>query len=286
MDEISRWLSLSLDHLKVRWETYIGPSLVFFGIALVVTTIVMTVVTILPIFLIIPMLGAGEMSEDAAAGIAIGMTVGYFALIIAGVFAASIVFAPLQLRFLRGVLTVLRGGTFEIGDLFRGRPGDIGRSVGLMLLISLMSGIGFLLAYIPGILIGTLLVFAMPVMADRDLGAIDSIKASIELTKSRFGWILLYVFITSMIMSVISSVPLVGALAAIPIYIVMILVAYRGVIGELPQPHRAPPGYPSPGGGGYPPPQGGGYPPPQGSGYPPPQGGGYPPPQGGAPYGR
>lgn len=248
MNEIGHWLNLSAAHIQKRWEPYIYPTLVFFGLVFAATVIVVGVITVLPILLLISLNGQQDLLDsfdfqDFAPFIMPMIMIGITLIITTSVFGALIIFAPLQLRYLRGTLKLLRGESFEVGDLFRGLPGDAWRSVVLMLILAVMMTLSLLLLYIPAIFLGALFFFAMPIMADRGLGPIEALKASVEMTKNRLLNVILYSLLLSAIISFAGSIPIVGTMVSVPITTVMMMVAYQGVIGELPPPRDPAPPY-------------------------------------------
>lgn len=291
MDDITAWLTDSLDHLKVKWQAYIGPTLVFFGLIFAIVIILMVVMSVSMVGLGFAVLGPeirSEMERDrnrhsspdpyspgadpyspgsdpyspgadpypgqnpSSGPGSPGYTppphrspgppprlaammglfwVGYFLIIFGSTMFASVIIAPLHVRFMRGTLSLLRGGEFTMGDLFKGK-GDTLRAVGLMIILQCVMMVAMMFFYFPALLLGCLFMFSFPVMADRKVGPIEAMKASMELVKPKYWYVLLYMFLCSMLASLASAIPVVGAIASLPIMTVMILVGYRSLLGE------------------------------------------------------
>ncbi len=287
MDNITAWLTNSFDHLKVRWQAYIGPTLVFFGLIFGIVMVMMTLMSVTMVGLGFALVGPeirsemererqrntgsgsyndpyspntdpyspntdpyspGDGSSQGSPGYSpppsgshgppqrmmqmMGLFwLGYFIIIFGAAMMASVIVAPLQLRFMRGTLSLLRGGEFKMGDLFRGK-GDVLRSVGLMIVLQCVMMVAMMFFYFPALLLGCLFMFSFPVMADRKVGPIEAMKISMELAKTNYWYVLLYMFLCSAIAGLANAIPLVGALASLPVMTVMILVAYRGLLGE------------------------------------------------------
>jgi hypothetical protein len=283
MEDMSRWFSESFAHLQARWQEYVGPTLVFFGVIFGLVTVISIVAAgvgagvafglIVPAvqdemdqarrdpFPVVPdgqpgtdptypdwQAGQGSqppsqyppppspIDQQRAArlgGMMVIFWIGYAVFIFIISFTITIAVAPLQLRFTRGTLSLLRGGKFAIGDLFRGE-GDVGRSIGLMVLLMIVVTAAMPFFYFPALLLGVLFMFSFPIMADRKVGPIEAMKLSMEITKKNYWVLLLYMFVGSMITSLLSMVPIIGSLAAVPVMMVMFLTAYRSMIGETP----------------------------------------------------
>lgn len=305
MEDITRWISDSFEHLKIRWQAYIGPTLVFFGVTFGLMMVVMTVFALGAGAIMFAAVGPqireemdrGRRAEPAPmpgdypdpdgypgsdgypethpgqgsspgsgypppppnpfnsrestrlAQMSVLLTVGYIVFIFVAIWSCSILIAPLQLRYMRGTLSLLRGGQFTMGDLFRGE-GDVLRSIGLMFIMACVMMVAMTFFYFPALLLGVLFMFSYPVMADRKVGPVEAMKISMQLTRGKYWYLLLYIFLASAIMSLASMVPIVGSLASVPVMTVMSLTAYRSVLGETPvqrADQQVPPQYQTPG---------------------------------------
>lgn len=86
------------------------------------------------------------------------------------------------------------------------------RFVGLGVLSTLMILGGLVLLIIPGIIIGVMLLFSAYVMVDKNLGVIDSIKASFDITKKNWKIVLAFIVLQFAI-QLPQVIPFLGAIA-------------------------------------------------------------------------
>jgi uncharacterized membrane protein len=84
------------------------------------------------------------------------------------------------------LLKAVRGQPYAFGDIFSGGKWFGGMLV-MLFVIQVASGIGFMLCIIPGVIIALGLSFAVPIMVDRDLPAIDALKESWRMTDGHKG---------------------------------------------------------------------------------------------------
>lgn len=89
------------------------------------------------------------------------------------------------------------------------------RLLGLMIVAGVTIFIGLLLFIVPGIIAIGRLIFAPYIMFDKDMGIVDSMRASAHLTKGKAGlvWAAIGVMIlVSIAAGIISAIPVIGAL--------------------------------------------------------------------------
>ena len=146
------------------------------------------------------------------------------------------------------ILSIIAGGALVhmADEELKGHPASymeglnaaFGKIIDLTI-ASLIIGIGFFiglfLLVIPGLLWLMLTAFVIPLIMIENLGAIDAIKESINLTTGRFGEVLVYlivlVIIVGLVWVILSFIPYIGsALATIvltPYAAISITIAYR-----------------------------------------------------------
>ncbi len=96
-----------------------------------------------------------------------------------------------QLGFITISLKVVRGEKPKIGDLFVNRR-KLLPAILLSLLLGLAISIGTMLLIVPGIILALMTCLAIWFMVDRDMGVMDSIKASIAATRGAKGTLFLF----------------------------------------------------------------------------------------------
>jgi hypothetical protein len=124
----------------------------------------------------------------------------------------------------------LRGEQIGLGDLFSGGRHFL-RLLGASILVSIAVGIGSVLCIIPGLIVGGLTFLTYPMIVEGGKGAIDAIKASIEVTKKE--WIMFTIF--ALALGFIAQVGVlacgVGVLATFPLLFLGQALAYRDCVG-------------------------------------------------------
>jgi uncharacterized membrane protein len=211
-----------------------------------------------------------------------------------------------QVGYIRIWVASARGQTPLFGEVFSG-GGRMFPLLGTLILTFLVVFIGFLLLIVPGVILALGLSQANYYCVDRNMGPIDSMKASWAATTGQKGKLFLYGLVSTLILLAGVLACCIPYLVALPVVMVGFATIYLRLSGGTgggplsygggapggyapPAGFGAPPagGFGAPPGGGYGgPPPGGGYggPPPGGGGYGPPGGGGYGPPGGGGGYG-
>jgi uncharacterized membrane protein len=147
----------------------------------------------------------------------------------------------------RSALKQLRGGRIGFGDLFSGSDCFL-RLLGATLVAGALGTIGLLLCVIPGLLVGGLFLFTAPLIVDRNLGVIEAMRMSRELTRRNLLLFTLFALVVAIIAWVGSYVCYVGLLVSYPLLFTIMTVAYRdcfGVAGARRFVAPVPPGPPS-----------------------------------------
>ncbi|HWN98206.1 MAG TPA: zinc-ribbon domain-containing protein [Blastocatellia bacterium] len=155
-------------------------------------------------------------------------------LIIGGFFLLALVMLPLAAVLIGGMhnaaLKQVRGGQVEFKDLFSVRDRFL-PLVGALLLYGVLVEIGSLLCVIPGLIVAGLLFFIIPLIIDRNLGVIDAMKTSVEMTKPNLLMFTLFALVVHLISGVGAIACYVGLLATLPLTFTMTAVTYRDCFG-------------------------------------------------------
>jgi uncharacterized membrane protein len=136
-----------------------------------------------------------------------------------------VVYYILVAGLFRGALRVTDGQDFSFNQMFEGY--DKGQVLLAALLIAVAVGIGTILCYIPGLIVSFLTSYTLLFIIDRQMGAIDAIKASYELTTKHLGGTLLYWILASLVTLAGACLCGVGLLVAIPVALVGYAYTYR-----------------------------------------------------------
>jgi uncharacterized membrane protein len=167
--------------------------------------------------------GGFEYSSGASFG------VGSIIVAIVGGIVLFVVIAAIQSAYFGGVLDIANGQQVTVGSFFR--PRSIGNVIVATLIIGVLTSIGYALCVIPGLAVAILTFFAVLALIDRNLSAVDGIKASYELVKANFVQVLLVWLSCAAIAVVGGLVCGVGLLVAIPVATLLQVYAWRRLSG-------------------------------------------------------
>jgi hypothetical protein len=137
---------------------------------------------------------------------------------------AFTMFLGLGLTFIG--LNLLRGKDANVGQLFSQSGTKLLRLIGASILYGLMVAVGLLFFIVPGIYLATRFMFYQTAIVDKDLGVIDSLKYSSELTRNNKWSIIGLSIINCFIVLAGVIALLVGLIWAIPVAWLSLLVAY------------------------------------------------------------
>lgn len=192
----------------------------------------------------------GVSSDD---GLAFAMTadvsgMGLVALII-GLIVMVIVGAWVQSAFYCAVFRVADGEQVTLNSFFH--PRNVANVVIASLLISIAVSLAYLVCLLPGLLVGSdvlfilgvfvglvialavtvLLMFTIVALLERNLSPVDAIKTSYEVVKANFGVVFLTWLVTVAFSFVGSLLCLVGLLVAYPMIALITVYAFRRLTG-------------------------------------------------------
>lgn len=132
----------------------------------------------------------------------------------------------LQIGFIKIVLKIVDGQKADIQQLWA-YPQYFLRAVVVTIVMGLAIGIGLILLIIPGVYLALRLQFALYFLVDKDMAAMDSLKASWKATEGNI--LNLFFFMLLLIgINILGAVALlVGLLITIPISFVAVSLLYR-----------------------------------------------------------
>jgi uncharacterized membrane protein len=141
------------------------------------------------------------------------------------------VFAYIFIAMLtRGALDVVDGKTFDIGRAFGAL--NFGKVLLTGLLLSVLSTVGILLCYLPGLAFTIFSFFTIYFVIDTDQSPVQSILSSFKLVSANFGQALLSGLLAFLVIVGGALLCLVGLLAAIPIVTIAGAYAFRRFQGQ------------------------------------------------------
>lgn len=182
------------------------------------------------------MTGASELVFDPNTGeFEGGATSGGF---FAGAMIVSLLFSAIswavqlviQAGIIKASLDLTRGRKIDLGSAFNGI--NWGQVIVASLLIGVGTFVGLILCILPGIVWIFMTWYTLYFVIDRDMSAVDAIKASIGLVKDNIGPLLLF-FLAAIAAYIVGACLCgVGLLAAIPVVVIAQAYTFRTLTGD------------------------------------------------------
>jgi uncharacterized membrane protein len=167
----------------------------------------------------------GDYSYSTSAAFGIGSML----VLIVGGLALFVVIAAIQSAYIGGVLDIANGQQVSIGSFFK--PRSIGNVILATLIMGVLASIGYVLCVIPGLAVAILTFFGVIAVIDRNVSAVDGLKASYEVVKANFVQVLLVWLATAAIATVGVVVCFVGLFVAVPVATLLQVYAWRRLSG-------------------------------------------------------
>lgn len=158
---------------------------------------------------------------------------GFFALLLSSAvmgLAVVTLFFIIQAGIIRAALAITYGEQIEMKTLFA--IDELGQVILTALIVGVASAIGFILCYIPGLVVMVFTSFAMHFVIDKRLPAVEAIKASVELVNRNLGTMVVLVIAGYVANTIGSLLCGVGLLVSIPVVFIANTYAYRRMQGE------------------------------------------------------
>lgn len=153
----------------------------------------------------------------------LSMVVFFFGLIVLAVLGGAF-----QSAYLGGLLDIADGKPVAIGTFFK--PRNLVNVLIASLLIGVASAIGSIV-FIGSAVVALFTIFAVVILVERNVGAIDGIKASFEIVKNNFVQALLTYLIAAVIGSIGVILCFVGLLVSGPVAALYLIYSYRTLTG-------------------------------------------------------
>ncbi|MCK0172950.1 MULTISPECIES: hypothetical protein [Mycobacteriaceae] len=159
-------------------------------------------------------------AELSGAGILV-MLVGYLVLLV--------VSGALLAGYYRGLLDIADGQRVSIGSFFK--PRNVGSVVIASFLTGIITGIGYALCYVPGLIASIFLLFTTVAVVDRGLSPVEAIKQSFTVAKAQFVPVLLTWLLAMIAIFVGSFLCGIGLLVGAPVAGLLVVSSYRRLTG-------------------------------------------------------
>ncbi len=226
-----------VEALQYGWAKFTKNAMPFVVIALVVVVVV-GALGFLSNLATRAIFGIGDTKIDFETGKV--ETTGFFTNFIAQELVSlvvQIVAMILTAGLIKLALNYVDGQSIDIGAAFQGW--DKLQVVLASLLVSLGTFVGFLLCVIPGIVFAFLSVYTTYYVVDKNMGAVDAIKASINLTRANVGSLIVFFLLSLVVVLIGACLCGVGLLVAWPVVAIAGAYTFRVLNNEPVSPAEA-----------------------------------------------
>ena len=223
------------DAISYGWARFSKSPATLLVPVLIVLVVMIVLEVIVQIILRQTLLGTHDCGSTVILGTTVKQTCG--PSFIATVLGAAIAGFVISL-----IAQVLGAGLIKCGlDVVDGKQPSAGEVFAYVshsnvivagLLVSVATFIGTLLCYLPGIVVGFLLMFTMFFVVDKNLAPIDALKASVQFTTSHLGDTVLFYVLAAVCIIIGAILCGVGLLAAIPVVLVGAAYTFRRLHDE------------------------------------------------------
>ena len=209
-----------------QWKPWVTISLGFF------VGVVIPIGAFLAVMYV--MVFASMVSQPHTRGARPQMPLGMILFIYLGLLALIIVLMPLSVFMMGGAYRAafkqLRGERIQFRDLFSGRD-CYWRLLGATVMQFLLVMIGMVLCIIPAFIVAGLLFFTPPLIAERNMGVFEAMRASRDVTRRNWLMFTIFAILVQLIASIGSQACYVGLLVTWPLTFTISAVAFRDCFG-------------------------------------------------------
>lgn len=131
---------------------------------------------------------------------------------------------------IRGALGVTEGRPFVAADVFK--FDRIGPVVTTSLIVAGATFVGYLLCFVPGLIVAFATSYALFFVVDKGMAPMDAIRASIDLVKNNVGPTLIWFIVGGLIAELGFVLCGVGALVSIPVVLLGTAYTYKKLTGQ------------------------------------------------------
>ncbi len=219
MSNLGPWINGTVEHVKQHWQAHLLPVVILF-MAIMVMSVVMT--GLYMVAGLVAAIAGGVMGSEVVMLLLMVVCFGLATLLSLGL---GFAIAPLWVGYIRQAIKLHRGEPTGNDDLTWGSR-NLGKVLPLILLQGAIGLLAAMACYFPAFLVGVALFFSMPILADRELGAIDCMKASWELARPHFLELLVLLVVLGFASVVLAYIPIVGSLLSLIAAVALLVVVY------------------------------------------------------------
>jgi uncharacterized membrane protein len=138
-------------------------------------------------------------------------------------------FVIIQAAVVRAALALTRGETIELQTLFK--FDNLPQLLIGALIVAVLTGIGSILCYIPGLIVTFFVQFYVHFLIDQNMTGVDAIKASFSFVNSNLGTLIGF-FLASMVAYILGALLCgIGLLVALPVVFIAQAYTYQRLRG-------------------------------------------------------
>jgi hypothetical protein len=217
------WINEGWNMFVAQWRGWVIMSL---GLFCVVALPIIVLVFFMYAAMIASAVGARGGGADASPFVALTF--------FGGIFLIVLITLPISVLLIGGMYRAafkqLRGGRVQFSDLFSTRD-CYWKLLGATILHGLLITVASFFCVIPGWIVGGLLFFAVPLVVERNLGPVEALQLSVEVTKKNWVMFTLFALLVQIIASLGSVLCYIGLLASWPLLFTMTAAAYKDTLG-------------------------------------------------------
>ncbi|WP_372734277.1 hypothetical protein [Nocardioides sp.] len=158
---------------------------------------------------------------------------GFIASLFVGALSAALIFVVAQViaaGLIRGALGVTEGRPFEFSEMLK--TDKIGPVLITSLIVAGLSFVGFLLCYLPGLIVAFFTQWSLYFVIDKGLSPVDAIKASVDLVRNRITDTLIWYIVGGLVAGAGAIACGVGLLVTLPIALLGGAYTYKTLTGQ------------------------------------------------------
>ncbi|MBD8077455.1 hypothetical protein [Cellulosimicrobium arenosum] len=211
------------DAFNYGWTKFtqnVGPLLAGLAVYLVATFVLVGIFYAL--------LVGGAMAADDNGGI--GVVFGIGGLVLIGIAMLLSVF--IQAAVIRVSLQISRGEQVAFASFFQFQ--DFGKVVVAALLVGVLTGVGYALCYLPGIVFAFFAMFTLFFVIDKGQDAVEALRSSFSLVNKNLGTVVILYIAVLVANAIGSALCGIGLLVSIPVCILATTFVYRRLNNEQP----------------------------------------------------
>ncbi|HRD61526.1 MAG TPA: hypothetical protein PL137_11520, partial [Nocardioides sp.] len=203
-------------------------------IAAIIFVVGIGVIAVVGFFIVGALMGSGDCTYDpntfetdcdTGPGFILGTII--YALVIAILFVVGQLLAA---GIIRGSLGITEGRPFRYEEIFK--TDKLRDVVIASLIVAALTFVGFVLCYLPGIVVGFMTSYTLYFVLDKNLAPWEAVKASFNFTKDHLGDTIIWYIVGGLIAAVGIAICFVGGLFTVPIYLIGTAFTYKKLTGQ------------------------------------------------------